>query len=81
MASQTGLRVATSNSCKGPVLLEKDQTKILGPESVILDQISEIWPQKAQPGNPAFKPNCFKNFWNHKDRFGFERTAETKYQR
>jgi len=25
----------------------------------------------------TFKPNCFKNFWKHKDRFGFERTAET----
>jgi len=25
---------------------------ILGPESVIWDQISEIWPQKGQPGNP-----------------------------
>jgi len=29
----------------------------------------------------TFKPNCFKNVWKHKDRFGFERTEETKYQR
>ena len=30
----------------------------------------------------TFKPNCFKKtFGKHKDRFGFERTAETKYQR
>jgi len=29
----------------------------------------------------TFKPNCFENFWKHKDIFGFERTAETKYQR
>ena len=28
-----------------------------------------------------FKPNCFINVWKHKDGFGFERTAETKYQR
>jgi len=30
----------------------KSQTKILGPASVIWDQISDIWPQKGQPGNP-----------------------------
>jgi len=24
-----------------------------GPASVILDQMSEIWPQKRQPGNPV----------------------------
>jgi len=29
----------------------------------------------------TFKPNCFKHFWKYKDRFDFERTAETKYQR
>ena len=29
----------------------------------------------------TFKPHCFKNFWKHKDRFGFERTSETTYQR
>jgi len=28
----------------------------------------------------TFKPNCFKNVWKHKDRFGFEHTTETKYQ-
>jgi len=28
-------------------VLEKGQTKILGPTSVIWDQISEIWPQKG----------------------------------
>jgi len=33
--------------------LEKGQTKILGPTSVIWDQIYEIWPQKGQPGNPG----------------------------
>ena len=27
----------------------------------------------------TFKPNCFKNFWKRKDRFGFEWTAETIY--
>jgi len=29
--------------------------KILGPESVIWDQILDMWPQKGQPGNPATK--------------------------
>jgi len=29
----------------------KGQTKILGPTSVIWNQIYEIWPQKGQPGN------------------------------
>jgi len=33
-------------------ILEKGQTKILGPASVIWDQISEILSQKGQPGNP-----------------------------
>jgi len=30
--------------------------KILGPASVIWDQISEIWPQKGQPGNHGLMP-------------------------
>jgi len=34
-------------------IFEKGQTKILGPASVIWDQISEIWPKKGQPGNPV----------------------------
>ena len=38
---------------RGQPILEKGQTKILGPISVIWDQISEIWPQKGQPGNPG----------------------------
>jgi len=62
MVSQTGSRVVRSNfcKCKGPNLSwkrakkePKGQTKILGPGSVIWDQISEIWPQKGQPGNPG----------------------------
>jgi len=47
MVSQTGPRVVRSNSCKRPVYPGK------GPASVIWDKISEIWPQKGQPGNPA----------------------------
>ena len=39
-------------------ILEKGQTKILGPASVIWDQISEIWPRKGQPGNPAANAGC-----------------------
>jgi len=31
----------------------KGQTKILGPASVIWDKISQMWPQKGQPGNPS----------------------------
>jgi len=38
----------------------KGQTKILGPPSLIWDQISEIWPQKGQPGNPGCE---FRNFF------------------
>jgi len=34
---------------RGQSILEKGQTKILGPASVIWDQIS----QKGQPGNPG----------------------------
>jgi len=59
MVSQTGLRVVRSNSFKGPSVSwkrakkePKGQSKILGPASVICDHISEIWPQKGQPGNP-----------------------------
>ena len=36
--------------------LEKCQTKILGPASVIWDQIFEIWPQEGQHANPGLKP-------------------------
>jgi len=32
--------------------MEKGQKNILGPASVIWDQIFEIWPKKGQPGNP-----------------------------
>ena len=32
----------------------KGQTKTLGPASVVWDQISEIWPQKGQSGNPDY---------------------------
>ena len=56
MVLQTGPRVVRSNSCKGPVYPGKEpkgQTNFLGPASVIWDQISEIWPQKGQPGNPG----------------------------
>jgi len=60
MVSQTGLRVIRSNSCKGSSLSwkrtkkePKGQTKNCGPTSDICDQISEIWPQKGQPHNPA----------------------------
>jgi len=49
-----------SQSCKGPSLPwkrarkePKGQRKFLGPPSVIWNQISEIWPQKCQPGNPV----------------------------
>jgi len=59
--SQTGIRVDRSNSCKGPAYpvkgpknKPKSQTKIFGPASVIWDQISEIWSQKGQPGNPDY---------------------------
>jgi len=38
---------------RGQSNLEKGQTKILELISVIWDQISEIWPQKGQLGNPA----------------------------
>ena len=38
---------------RGQSILEKGQKKILEPVSVVWDQISEIWPQKGQPGNPA----------------------------
>ena len=56
MASQTGPRVATSNSCKGQSVLEKGQMKILGPGRVIWDQIFEIWLQEGQHVNPGLKP-------------------------
>jgi len=59
MVSQAGLRVVRSNSCNGPSVswervkkAPKGQTKILGPASVISDQISEIRTQKGQLGNP-----------------------------
>jgi len=62
MVSQTGPTVVRSNSCKGPSLSwkmakiePKGQTKILGPASIIWDQISKSWPQKGQPGNPVRK--------------------------
>jgi len=35
--------------------LEKGKTKLLGPASVIWEQISEIWPKAGQPGGPAFR--------------------------
>jgi len=51
--------VVRSDFCKGPNLSwkraknsQKAQTKILGPASVVWDQITEIWHQKGQPGNP-----------------------------
>jgi len=60
VVSQTGLRVVRSNSCKGPSVSwkrakqqPKGQTKILGPASIIWDQIYGIWCQKGQPGNPV----------------------------
>jgi len=63
MVSQTGPRVVRSNFCKGPNLTwkrakkePKGQTKILGPASVVWDQIYDIWPQKDQLGNPG--PNA-----------------------
>jgi len=53
-------RVVRPNSWSGPNLSwkrtkkePKGQTKIFGPTSAIWNQISEIWPQKGQPGNPA----------------------------
>jgi len=59
MVSQTGRRVVRSDFCKGSNLSwkrakkePKDQTKILVPGSVVWDQISEIWPQRGQSGNP-----------------------------
>jgi len=42
---------------RGQPILEKGQTKILGPTSVIWDQSSEIWPHKVQAGNPALDPS------------------------
>jgi len=41
---------------RGQSILEKGQTKILGPASVIWDQIFEIWPQECQHANPGLKP-------------------------
>jgi len=68
MVSETGLRVVRSNSCKGPSLSwkrakkePKGQTNILGPVSVIWDQIYDIWPQKGQPGNPALSSSWLLN--------------------
>jgi len=60
MVSQKEPRVLRSNSYKGPIYPDlswkrakkkpKGQTKILGPASVVWHKISEIWPQKGQPG-------------------------------
>jgi len=58
MVNQTGPRVARPNSSKGSVYPGKEpkgQTKVLGPASVIWDQIFEIWSQNGQPGNPDLK--------------------------
>jgi len=48
----------------------KGQTKIWGPASVIWDQISKIWPQRGQPGNPVTKDrNCSlcEPWWSWRD--------------
>jgi len=37
---------------KGPKKSQRAKPKFWGSASVIWDQISEIWPQKGQPGNP-----------------------------
>jgi len=49
MLSQTGPRWSNAILARGQSFLEKGQTKILGPASVIWDQISEIW----QPCRPT----------------------------
>jgi len=47
---------------RGQSILEKGQKElkgqmtILGPASASWDQISEIWPQKGQPGNHDLSP-------------------------
>ena len=58
MVSPKETRVVRPNSCKGSNLSwkrAKGPTKVLGPANVIWDQISEILPQKDQPGNPGVK--------------------------
>jgi len=37
---------------KGQKRAKRAKPKILGPASVVWDQMSEIWPQRGQPSNP-----------------------------
>ena len=71
-----------SKFCRGPNLSwkkakkePKGQTKMLGSASVIWDEISEIWPQKGQPGNPdadvQYCELCIGNKGVHKGGWGW----------
>jgi len=58
-------------------ILEKGQTKILGTASVIWDQISEIWPQKGQHGNPGWSLKFGFLFHNCCDRKAWVASAQS----
>jgi len=63
MVSETGPRVVRFIFLQGAKsILPKGQTKILGPASVTWDQISEMWCQKSQPGNPVWQHDWWFKF-------------------
>jgi len=56
--------VAKSNFCKGP---GKEPNENNGPTNVVCDQISNIWPQKGQIGNPVWRTELWSTqspWWN-----------------
>jgi len=86
MVFQTGTRVVRPSSCKGQIYPWKEpkaQRKMLWRASVIWDQISEIWPQKGQPDDPAYFPpfrttvHCRRNEQRFQD-FHRERLPQVK---